>query len=155
MNSSPLGRHGDDLKKQNDLLLIVHFAHLHSLVNWGNRSTERWDQRRRQTAKHLESPSILCFFCIKWKMWVFSSVPSRREMAWTAALCPLFGVAFSCDFGGDGARACDSACMCWRQSKDFNSLRSQVLICHILLAYIKVRTGPVVGLPVPVQCPSL
>lgn len=41
MNSSPLGRHGDDLKKQKDLLLIVHFAHLHSLVNWGNRSTER------------------------------------------------------------------------------------------------------------------
>lgn len=55
--------------------------------------TERWHQRQRQTAKHVESPRIHCCLHVKWKMWIVSSVPSCRdafEACQTAALCPFF-----------------------------------------------------------------
>lgn len=63
---------------------------------------------RRQAAKHVESPRILCCLCVKWKMWIVSSVLSRRETCFRPARwqrrARFSGWRFHATSGGDGAQ---------------------------------------------------
>lgn len=150
---------GGVLKKQKDLLLIVHFAHFHNHVNWGNCSTERRHQKPEassQTRGITQDPllplcqveNVNCFQCPVTQRDVFQACQM-------AAPCPFFWVAFSCDFRGWRSPApvtpgTQSFSHEVERINDFNGVRSQPLVCHTLLAYIKVRTRPAVWRPAPV-----
>lgn len=90
MNSSMLS--WSDNKMQKDLLLIVHFAHLHSHV----RVIVRLKGDIKDTgkkAKHVETPNILCRFCGKCEFVPGSHPVTQRddyEALQTAGPCPFF-----------------------------------------------------------------
>lgn len=145
MNSSTLSL--SDNKMQKALRLIVHFAHLHSHV----RVIARLKGDIKDTGK---GPNMwthpISFAASVENVNLFQCpVPVSRGPPDCRAVPILLGGVFMWLWGW------------WRLAlwlhkhvletiKDFHFWRSQVLVCHVLLAYIKVRTGPIVWLPVPV-----